>query len=101
MVVCLWLLCSMIVLSITTCFCLSTALLCCCRRSLGDFAFKHPQALLSAEPHVTQQELAPSDKLVVLTSDGVTDMLPDDDMLGVAMRALEQVRLAGAWWGGG
>jgi serine/threonine protein phosphatase PrpC len=68
---------------------------CCCRRSLGDFAFKHPQALLSAEPHVMQQELAPSDKLVVLTSDGVTDVLPDDDMLGVAMRALEQVRLGG------
>jgi hypothetical protein len=64
----------------------------CCCRSLGDFAFKHPQALLSAEPHVTQQQLAPSDKLVVLTSDGVTDVLPDDDMLGVAMRALEQVR---------
>uniref|UniRef100_A0A383W5L0 PPM-type phosphatase domain-containing protein n=1 Tax=Tetradesmus obliquus TaxID=3088 RepID=A0A383W5L0_TETOB len=61
-------------------------------RSLGDFAFKHPQALLSAEPHVTQQELAPSDRLVVLTSDGVTDVLPDDDMLGVAMRALEQTQ---------
>jgi hypothetical protein len=45
---------------------------------------------------VTQQELAPSDKLVVLTSDGVTGVLPDDDMLGVAMRALEQVRLAAA-----
>lgn len=75
---------------------------CCWSRSLGDFAFKHPQALLSAEPHVTQQELAPSDRLVVLTSDGVTDVLPDDDMLGVAMRALEQVRAQrlGGWWPG-
>ncbi|KAF6260470.1 phosphatase 2C-like domain-containing protein [Scenedesmus sp. NREL 46B-D3] len=61
-------------------------------RSLGDFAFKHPQALLSAEPHVAQQELAPSDKLVVLASDGVSDVLPDDDLLGVAMTALEQTR---------
>eukprot|EP00882_Tetradesmus_deserticola_P022347 GHRQ01024249.1.p1 GENE.GHRQ01024249.1~~GHRQ01024249.1.p1 ORF type:complete len:184 (+),score=70.51 GHRQ01024249.1:136-687(+) len=60
-------------------------------RSLGDFAFKHPQALLSAEPHVTQQELAPSDSLLLLASDGVTDVMPDDDVLGAALRALQQV----------
>eukprot|EP00882_Tetradesmus_deserticola_P016861 GHRQ01018036.1.p1 GENE.GHRQ01018036.1~~GHRQ01018036.1.p1 ORF type:complete len:194 (+),score=94.20 GHRQ01018036.1:138-719(+) len=61
-------------------------------RSLGDFAFKHPQALLSAEPHVTQQELAPSDSLLLLASDGVTDVMPDDDVLGAALRALQQTQ---------
>lgn len=67
--------------------------------SLGDFAFKHPQALISADPHVEQAELTPSDKLVVLASDGVTDVLPDDDMLEAALRAIEQVSHPGG--GGG
>eukprot|EP00775_Hariotina_reticulata_P008355 gene8355-8539_t len=61
-------------------------------RSLGDFAFKHPQPLISAEPAVCSQLLQPCDKLVVLTSDGVTDVLPDDDMLEIGCRALEQAR---------
>lgn len=64
---------------------------CCSCRSLGDFAFKHPQALISADPYVAAQQLTPADRLVVMTSDGVTDVLPDDDMLEVAIRAIEQV----------
>lgn len=69
---------------------------CCCRcclrrRSLGDFAFKSPQALISAEPFVSTHNLDPTDRLVLLTSDGVTDVLPDDDMLGVGLAAIEQV----------
>lgn len=63
----------------------------CAGRSLGDFAFKHPQALISADPYVAAQQLTPADRLVVMTSDGVTDVLHDDDMLGVAIRAIEQV----------
>lgn len=60
-------------------------------RSLGDFAYKSPQALLSAEPYVVSHQLEPSDHLVLLTSDGVTDVLPDDDMLGIGLTAIEQV----------
>ena len=60
-------------------------------RSLGDFAFKSPQPLLSAEPYVSTHHLEPSDHLVLLTSDGVTDVLPDDDMLDIGLRAIEQV----------
>jgi serine/threonine protein phosphatase PrpC len=62
-------------------------------RSLGDFAFKSPQALISAEPFVNTHTLDPTDRLVLLTSDGVTDVLPDDDMLDIGVRAVEQVRL--------
>ncbi|KAF8069639.1 protein phosphatase 2C 8 [Scenedesmus sp. PABB004] len=57
-------------------------------RSLGDFSFKHPQPLISAEPHVAATELRPADELVLLASDGATDVLPDDDMLGTALDAI-------------
>ena len=63
-----------------------------CRRSLGDFNFKQPRPLLLCEPHVVHQELTPSDSLLLLASDGVTDALWDDDVIDVAMRALEQAR---------
>jgi serine/threonine protein phosphatase PrpC len=61
-------------------------------RSLGDFAFKSPAPLLTSEPHVTQQQLSPADRLVLLTSDGVTDVLPDDDVLELALRAVDKAR---------
>jgi hypothetical protein len=60
-------------------------------RSLGDFSFKQPRPLLLCEPHVVHQQLAPSDSLLLLASDGVTDSLGDDDVMCIAMRALEQV----------
>lgn len=66
-----------------------------CIRSLGDFHFKSPVPLLTSEPHVMQQQLSPADKLVLLTSDGVTDVLPDDDVLELALRAVDRVRREG------
>jgi serine/threonine protein phosphatase PrpC len=60
-------------------------------RSLGDFAFKSPQPLISAQPFVNTHLLQPTDKLVLLTSDGVTDVLPDDDMLDIGLGAIAQV----------
>jgi len=59
-------------------------------RSLGDFAFKHPEALLSVEPHVATQALTPDDRLVLLATDGVTDVLSDGAVLELALTALEQ-----------
>jgi hypothetical protein len=41
---------------------------------------------------VAHQQLLPSDSLLLLASDGVTDSLSDDDAMCIAMRALEQVR---------
>eukprot|EP00879_Flechtneria_rotunda_P031399 GHRR01034299.1.p1 GENE.GHRR01034299.1~~GHRR01034299.1.p1 ORF type:complete len:295 (+),score=119.68 GHRR01034299.1:289-1173(+) len=61
-------------------------------RSLGDFAFKHPQPLIVAEPHVAERQLCPADRLIVLTSDGATDVLPDEDMLDFALRAIEETQ---------
>lgn len=60
-------------------------------RSLGDFAFKSPQPLISAEPYVNSHALEPHDRLVLLTSDGVTDVIPDDDMLDIGLAAIDQV----------
>jgi serine/threonine protein phosphatase PrpC len=58
---------------------------------LGDFAFKHPEALLSVEPHVATQALTPDDRLVLLATDGVTDVLSDEAVFELALTALEQV----------
>lgn len=66
-------------------------------RSLGDFHFKTPVPLLTSEPHVTQHQLTPADRLVLLTSDGVTDVLPDDDVIELAFRAVEKVGRGCAW----
>lgn len=63
----------------------------CRGRSLGDFAFKSPQPLISAQPFVNTHLLQPTDKLVLLTCDGVTDVLPDDDMLDIGLSAIAQV----------
>jgi serine/threonine protein phosphatase PrpC len=41
---------------------------------------------------VTQAALTPADRLLLLASDGVTDVLPDDAMMEVALAALDQVR---------
>jgi serine/threonine protein phosphatase PrpC len=60
-------------------------------RSLGDFTFKQPRPLLLCEPHVVHQQLLPCDSLLLLVSDGVTDALADDDVMCIAMCALEQV----------
>eukprot|EP00882_Tetradesmus_deserticola_P001580 GHRQ01001704.1.p1 GENE.GHRQ01001704.1~~GHRQ01001704.1.p1 ORF type:complete len:376 (+),score=135.52 GHRQ01001704.1:163-1290(+) len=65
---------------------------CMFTRSLGDFNFKQPRPLLLCEPHVVQQQLSPLDSFVLLASDGVTDALADDDVMAVAMRALERAR---------
>uniref|UniRef100_A0A383W3M2 protein-serine/threonine phosphatase n=1 Tax=Tetradesmus obliquus TaxID=3088 RepID=A0A383W3M2_TETOB len=65
---------------------------CMFTRSLGDFAFKQPAPLLCCEPHVAHQTLLPGDSLLLLASDGVSDWLPDDDAMAVALRALEQAR---------
>lgn len=60
-------------------------------RALGDFAFKHPQALLSPEPAVRSVVLTPSDVLLLMATDGVTDVMGDDDALGFALEAMEKV----------
>jgi len=64
--------------------------------ALGDFAFKHPHPLISPEPAVRSVSLTPADALLLMATDGVTDVLGDDDALGIAMDALTRVCV----WGG-
>eukprot|EP00775_Hariotina_reticulata_P008794 gene8794-8973_t len=65
-------------------------------RSLGDFSFKWPQPLVIAKPHLMAEELRSDDQLVLLVSDGVTDVLTDCAMVEVALAALNQERAAGS-----
>ena len=43
-----------------------------CSRALGDFNFKQPQELLSAEPEIIQRTCTAKDQFLILASDGVT-----------------------------
>jgi serine/threonine protein phosphatase PrpC len=59
--------------------------------ALGDFAFKHPHPLLSPEPAVRSVALTPADSLLLMATDGVTDVVSDDDALGLALDAVTRV----------
>ncbi|KAI8462965.1 MAG: phosphatase 2C-like domain-containing protein [Monoraphidium minutum] len=61
-------------------------------RALGDYAFKQPDLLISPEPALTSVALTPADSLLLVATDGVTDVLPDDDALAIALVALERAR---------
>lgn len=65
---------------------------CMVTRALGDFAFKHPDPLLSPEPSVRSVLLTPSDVMLLVATDGVTDVLGDDDALAIALDALEKAK---------
>lgn len=45
-----------------------------------------------AEPHVASAALTPDDALLLLATDGVTDVLSDAALMEVAMEALLRVR---------
>lgn len=62
-------------------------------RALGDFAFKHPQALISAEPDVHVELLCPDDVMVLLLSDGVTDVLTDQQIWEIGQTVMNKVRV--------
>jgi serine/threonine protein phosphatase PrpC len=63
------------------------------RSSFGDFKLKgyvgaHPAGLLTAEPHVVSRTLTPGDAMLLLASDGVTDVLCDARMVELALDAV-------------
>ncbi|KAI8464907.1 MAG: phosphatase 2C-like domain-containing protein [Monoraphidium minutum] len=59
-------------------------------RSLGDYAFKHPAAVISPEPALASVVLTPADSLLLVATDGVTDVLQYDDAVAIALLALQQ-----------
>jgi serine/threonine protein phosphatase PrpC len=60
-------------------------------RALGDYKLKRPSyPIVTPDPFVTQAGLSPADRLLLLASDGVTDVLSDDAMLEVALAAIDR-----------
>jgi len=52
-------------------------------RSLGDADLK--QAGVVAEPEVTVTALGPADSFLILASDGLWDVVPDQDAVGLVL----------------
>ena len=65
-------------------------------RSLGDLDFKEPRRFVECEPDVRRLVPQPGDNLVVLGSDGLWDVMGDQEAVDVANAALT----VGAGWDG-
>eukprot|EP00401_Gymnodinium_catenatum_P026225 CAMPEP_0117462678 /NCGR_PEP_ID=MMETSP0784-20121206/3180_1 /TAXON_ID=39447 /ORGANISM="" /LENGTH=780 /DNA_ID=CAMNT_0005256455 /DNA_START=85 /DNA_END=2426 /DNA_ORIENTATION=+ len=57
-------------------------------RSFGDYELKVPDLIVIATPEVKVVDLVPEDWAVVLTSDGVTDVLSDQEVANVLWQAV-------------
>ena len=66
-------------------------------RSLGDLDFKEPRRFVESEPEVHRLVLGPGDSYVVLASDGLWDVMSDED----AIECANQVFKVGGNDGGG
>ncbi|KAL6761608.1 phosphatase 2C-like domain-containing protein, partial [Haematococcus lacustris] len=58
-------------------------------RSLGDYDFKEPRKLVDATPEVVRTRLMPGDAFVVLASDGLWDVMTDQDAVDAVRSALQ------------
>jgi len=65
-------------------------------RSLGDAEFKRPRELVSAEPEVGRLRLRPGDQVIVSATDGLWDVVSDDDAVTHAVRAIRAAMRAQA-----
>ncbi|PNH10573.1 Protein phosphatase 2C 7, partial [Tetrabaena socialis] len=68
--------------------------------SLGDLDFKEPRRFVECEPDVTRLVPVPGDNLIVLASDGLWDVMGDQEAVDCANGAL-QARYGGARTSGG
>ena len=61
-----------------------------CLRSLGDIDFKEPRRFVESEPDVRRIPLrGPGDSFVVLASDGLWDVMSDEEAIEAAAKALK------------
>lgn len=65
-------------------------------RSLGDAQFKEPLPLVSSDPDVSVTLLRPGDTMLILASDGVWDVLSDQEAAEVAVAAALKATAAAA-----
>jgi serine/threonine protein phosphatase PrpC len=57
---------------------------------------KHPSyPIITPDPFVMQEGLTPADRLLLLASDGATDVLSDDAMLELALAAIDKAMGSG------
>ncbi|CAD7953717.1 unnamed protein product [Amoebophrya sp. A120] len=54
-------------------------------RSFGDFFFKQPTKLVESTPEVKIQALTPNDQFVVIVSDGICDVLKNQEIVNLAL----------------
>jgi serine/threonine protein phosphatase PrpC len=59
-------------------------------RALGDHILKGDDGGVSCEPHVVHHTVAPGDRFVVMASDGVWDVMDDDEASDIVMVQAER-----------
>ncbi|KAK9914952.1 hypothetical protein WJX75_002812 [Coccomyxa subellipsoidea] len=64
-------------------------------RSLGDLCFKEPRLFVEHTPDVGRVQLLPGDSLVIMASDGLWDVLGDQEAVDTAHEAVEAERQKG------
>ncbi len=57
-------------------------------RSLGDLDFKEPRRFVESDPDVSKTKIRGDDSYVILASDGLFDVLSDEDAVACANEAL-------------
>ncbi|KAK9829310.1 hypothetical protein WJX72_005079 [[Myrmecia] bisecta] len=65
-------------------------------RSFGDLDFKEPQRFVECEPDVTRTPLKPEDSFVVLGSDGLWDVISDQQAVDIVSTVLQAPLPAGS-----
>lgn len=64
-------------------------------RALGDADYKDPKPFVSAEASVRRLDLLPEDKAVIIASDGLWDVIGDQDVVTMVDQLIQVCNLAG------
>ena len=64
-------------------------------RALGDADYKDPKPFVSAEASVRRLDLLPEDKAVIIASDGLWDVIGDQDVVTMVDQLIQVCNLSG------
>lgn len=64
-------------------------------RALGDADYKDPKPFVSAEASVRRLDLLPEDKAVIIASDGLWDVIGDQDVVTMVDQLIQVCSLSG------
>lgn len=65
-----------------------------CGRALGDADYKDPKPFVSAEASIRRLDLLPEDKAVIIASDGLWDVIGDQDVVSMVDHLLQVCSLS-------